>query len=45
MNRFNKTGRKKGQTVHLISSAWFDTWRIYTSFEVHDKMLYLSFRF
>ena len=34
MNRFKISGRQKGQLVYLISSQWFNAWRIYTQYEV-----------
>ena len=37
MVRYNKCGRKKGHNVNLISAQWFNTWRLYTEFEVHTE--------
>ena len=34
MRRFEKHGRHRGDTVYLISAGWFNTWRLYTSYEV-----------
>ncbi|XP_019848743.1 PREDICTED: ubiquitin carboxyl-terminal hydrolase 32-like isoform X2 [Amphimedon queenslandica] len=36
MNRFKKSGRSKGQLVYLMSTQWFNSWRIYTQFEMDD---------
>ena len=42
MNRFKNSGRSKGQLVYLISTQWFNSWRIYTQFEVLQSIIMIN---